>query len=265
MLRWRWFWLFIPLSLFLLGLGLFMFWNSQGPNIPEVDGEKVVWRFEGSQWRVHGKPPVCTDEENFLLPVDENLVTGILYPGQKRGGQFKPHGGFRFDDSLPNDIVVKAPATGYVDLAGRYLSEGQVQYYFDIKTSCGMMYRFDHAVELSPKLQQAFSFLPEPKEGDSRGHYLPEAVLVERGEVLATSVGFANFMGRPNVFVDFGVYDLRQPNVASQASTWPADDYNWSELAPYAVCWLDNLESELAQKLRQLPAGSEGKVSTYCD
>ena len=39
----------------------------------------------------------CPEKLLFDTPVDLNLVTSILYPGQIRANYFKPHGGFRFD------------------------------------------------------------------------------------------------------------------------------------------------------------------------
>lgn len=233
----------------------------------DVNPSSAAWMYDGQEWSPSGRPPECEDPLTVFMPVDEDLVTGMLYPGQDRGGSFKPHGGFRFDASLPGDITVRSPVDGYITIAAAYLyAEGSdVQRMVDIHTPCGMMYRFDHLGELSPKLAEALAFLPAPKVGDSRGHFLSEPLKVEQGEVLATSAGFADFEGRPNVFVDFGVYDLRQRNAASQQSSWPADDHGWAELAPYGMCWLDQLATAgLGERLKALPTGNEGTVSAYC-
>ena len=53
----------------------------------------------------------CPEKLLFDTPVDLNLVTSILYPGQIRANYFKPHGGFRFDGLGDNNnkITVKIP------------------------------------------------------------------------------------------------------------------------------------------------------------
>ena len=39
-------------------------------------------------------------------PVDLSKVTSILYPGQERGGNYKAHGGFGFDNATDNLVTV---------------------------------------------------------------------------------------------------------------------------------------------------------------
>jgi len=199
----------------------------------------------------------CEDILILETPVDINLATSILYPGQIRGGDYKPHGGFRFDNS-DNKISVKIPLEGSIKSGGRYIENGVIQYLFEFKNACNVAYRFDHLLKLSPKLQEIANTLPEPIEGDSRTTYLsPTKFFV--GEEIATEVGVPN-----NVFVDFGVYDLRKKNEASKTSElikqYPSD------LASHAVCWLDWLSKQDSIIARQLPVADSqnGEKSDYC-
>lgn len=70
-------------------------------------------------------------------PVDLSKVTAILYPGQERGGDFKHHGGFRFDNSKSDDIEVRAPLDGNLKEAQAYMEGDEVQYLFDFAHPCG--------------------------------------------------------------------------------------------------------------------------------
>ncbi len=227
----------------------------------------VQWNFIDPTWQPRSTPPACSDELSPDLPVDLDLVTGIIYPGQYRGGDFKAHGGFRFSDDETRAIEVRAPIDGYIFIASRYLGSDptnttDVQYLLDIVAPCGIMARLDHLTILSDKLQSAFDFLPEPTPLDSRGTYLPEPVFVERGEVLATAVGFSQSQ---NIFFVFGLYDLRQKNEASSKADWPSDDYGNPGQAPYALYWLDLLPDGVGDQLRSLPTGVEGDSSVYYD
>ena len=131
---------------------------------------------------------------------------------------------------------------------------------FDFLNSCGIKYRFDHLYTLSPKFQELAEKLPEPKVDDSRTtNFNP--IKVETGETIATAVGLKQ---GGNVFVDFGVYDLRQRNEASKNSAWLQEHDN--DQAAYAVCWLDILPSGDSEKAKSLPGGdsTSGKQSDYC-
>lgn len=87
----------------------------------------------------------CPSPFVFRMPVDVRKATSILYPGQVRGGDYKPHGGFRFDNSLPREIVLTAPYDAEVIDGSRYLEgAGEIQYMFDFAHPCGIRYRFDH-------------------------------------------------------------------------------------------------------------------------
>lgn len=189
----------------------------------------------------------CPDPLVLHTPVDIEKVTGILYPGQERGGHFKWHGGFRFDNSAFDEIEVRAPMDARISDASRYIEQGKAQYMFDFQTECGLRYRFDHLVTLSPKLEEIANSLPEPKVDDSRTSRVNKDVNVVAGEVIATAVGYEN-----NVFVDLGVYDVRGKNPFA----------NFQE---HAVCWLDLLPDSDSVRIKDLPpSGAEGLKSTIC-
>lgn len=192
--------------------------------------------------------PACPDPLIIQTPVDLNKVTSILYPGQERGGTFRPHGGFRFDTSEKNEIEVEIPMDATFTDASRYIEGGEVQYMFDFLTSCDIMYRFDHLLILTPKFAKIVENLPEAKENDSRTTPIEEEVKVTQGEIIATAVGHTN-----NVFVDFGVYDLRGKT----------DLHNFKE---NAVCWFDLLPESDSARVKSLPPGDSksGTSSIYC-
>lgn len=192
--------------------------------------------------------PSCPEPLILQTPVDLDKATSILYPGQVRGGDFKAHGGFRFDNSKFDQIEVKAPMDANVTDAGSYLEQGEIQYILDFQNDCGIRYRFDHLLTLAPKFAKIVEILPEPKAGDSRTTHINEDIKVTAGEVIATGVGFKS----GNVFVDFGVYDMRGKTFSS-----PQEN---------AVCWFDWLSAEDEAKVRALPAGDSksGTQSTLC-
>lgn len=193
-----------------------------------------------------GAPP-CPDPPILQTPVDLSKVTAILYPGQERGGDFKAHGGFRFNSSKNDDIEVKTPMDAILTDASRYIEMGELQYMFDFQNDCGIRYRFDHLLVLTPKFAKIVEKLPKPKLNDSRTARINENVTVTKGEVIATSVGL-----KDNVFVDFGVYDMR-----GKVFSNPQDN---------AVCWFDLLPASDSAKVKSLPPGDSksGSQSTLC-
>lgn len=205
-----------------------------------------------------GKPsnqPSCPDPLILQTPVDIAKVTAILYPGQERGGDFKNHGGFRFDNAKNNDIEVRTAMDSQLQDASRYIEQGEVQYMFDFVAPCGIRYRFDHLLTVSPKFTEMVEKLPEPKEDDSRTTHI-NPINVKAGEVIATAVGFKNNghgESSINVFVDFGVYDLRGKNTFQNPQ-------------PFAVCWFDLLPASDSAKVKSLPSGDSksGTQSTLC-
>jgi hypothetical protein len=205
----------------------------------------------------------------LVTPIDVMSVTAVLYPGQVRGGDYKPHGGFRMDNAMNNLVNVKAPLDAEVISASRYLEQGEVQYLFEFKTDCGLQFRFDHLQTLSTKLQAIAEKLPVAKVDDSRTTAVTGKISVTAGEIIATAVGIKKSLdasNRPNVGFDFGLYDTRQKNEASKNPKWVAAHQDDGDQAMYAVCWFDWLPASDAVILKALPGGDgqSGKMSDYC-
>lgn len=221
----------------------------------------------------------CESPFVFQMPVDLSRATSILYPGQIRGGNYKAHGGFRFDGSKPSEITVTAPYDAKVIAGARYPVNGEIQYTFDFEHSCGIRYRFGHLLTLMPKFQAIAEKFPMPEGLDSRTTQVSPPIEVKQGEVIATAVGLntggPSVYGGANTFVDWGVYDYRQKNEASQRPDWQtlhaSEDSSWatyynSEINQYAVCWFDWISPEDKAKVLSLPSsdGKSGKTSDYC-
>lgn len=220
----------------------------------------VEWAFLGSSWKAMGKAPDCPTPLVLESPVDLTKATAILYPGQERGGDYKAHGGFRFADGTNADVTVTVPLDAQLVEASRYIEGGETQYMFEFVHPCGIAYRFDHLLTLSPTFQAVVETLPPAKVDDSRTTRLdPTPVTV--GESIATAVGVAV---TGNTFVDFGVYDRRSKNVASRDPQW-ATSHN-PQLAHYGVCWFDLLSLTDEARVRSLPPadGASGTTSDYC-
>jgi hypothetical protein len=226
-----------------------------------TDTKSVSWSFDGAAWKASGTAPECTAPLTLKTPVDLTMATAILYPGQTRG-QYKPHGGFRFDGLSNNNVTVTAPYDAIVTQGARYIESGEVQYLFDFVNECGIAYRFDHLLILSPKFQSLADTLPEAKVDDSRTTKF-EPTSVAAGEIIATAIGFTK---NKNVGVDFGVYDLRTMNAAAQSSSYRSAHQDISSLAFYATCWLDLLPEGDKATAKALPGGDgqAGKTSDYC-
>jgi len=192
-------------------------------------------------------------------PVDLSKVTSILYPGQERGGNYKAHGGFGFDDATDNSVTVKIPLDGKITRVARYRELGEVQYLFEFEGNCGVSFRLDHLRELTAKFEAVVAAFPIKE--DSRTELVNPPVAVMLGEVIATEVGFLN-----NVFVDFGVYDMRQKNEASRDPAW-AGAHSQFPADSYGICWLDALPQADSLVVKALPSrdGASGTKSDYCE
>jgi hypothetical protein len=78
--------------------------------VPAVgNGSDVTWSQTNDGWKPSAKPPACPSPLRILSPVNLTAVISILYPGQYRGGNYKPHGGFGFDSNLGQAVNVVAP------------------------------------------------------------------------------------------------------------------------------------------------------------
>jgi len=228
-----------------------------------VASQKLLWQQTASGWEAMGDTPACPAQPMLKAPADLSKASSVLYPGQMRG-QYKPHGGIRFDSVTDNSVTVTAPIDGYIVKAARNFAQGttEVQYDFDIMNNCGIMMRFGHLREVPGSLQTVFDKLPEPS-ADSRVENVNPPVYVKQGEVLATKVGL---ISEKNTFFDWGVYDYRQQNDISKSASYQSA-HTSKELDWYAVCWLQGwLPQSDAALLASLPAGGgeSGKSSDYC-
>ena len=210
----------------------------------------------------------CPDPFIFELPIDINKATSILYPGQVRGNDYKAHGGFRFDHSRTEEITVVAPIDASVVTGARYPVDGEVQYTLEFEHPCGIRYRLGHLLTLTPKFQAIAEKFPLPAGLDSRTTEVRPPITVKKGEIIATAIGLtgdgAGGTGQVNTFLDWGVYDYRQKNKASEDPLWAAS-HN-SDTYQYAVCWFDWISAENRAKVLALPPadGVHGKESDYC-
>ena len=227
-------------------------------------GQEVSWYQDENGWAYKGTLPKCPSQ--VRLPIDIGRATSVLYPGQYRGGEYKPHGGFRFDNEKTNEVTITAPFDAELVRGAKYMAKGDIQYVFDFIAPCGYMYRLGHLLTLSPKLAEASSKLPLNGDGDSRDSDISPRVKFTAGEVIAVATGMSwgNGGGDVNVFVDWGVYDLKQKNEASKNKAWAAKHPYDTE--QYALCWFDLLSPADEAKVRALPAadGTSGKASDYC-
>lgn len=191
-------------------------------------------------------------------PVDLSKVTSILYPGQERGGNYKAHGGFGFDNATDNLVTVKIPLNGKVTRVVRYKELGEIQYLLEFDGDCGVSFRFDHLRKLTAKFEAIVNAFPIKE--DTRTDPVNPPIAVTVGEVIATEVGFLN-----NVSVDFGVYDMRQKNEASKDPAW-ASAHSQYPADSYGICWLNSLPQADSAAVKLLPSrdAKNGKTSDYC-
>lgn len=214
-------------------------------------------------------PPLFKKQQPCPSPLlntsfaDITQATGVLYPGQYRGTDYKPHGGIGFSRS---EIDVKLPMDAKLIGGSRYYQNGDLQYILDFQNDCGIRFRFDHLSMLSPQFQTFADMLPEPKPDDTRGVRLKSAVF-PAGTVVATAVGLPSMQ---NTGMDFGFYDLRQKNKIADNALWRALHVDELEHAAYGVCWFTVLPAEDSAKIKELEKqyGTdypiEKAVSDYC-
>jgi hypothetical protein len=227
-------------------------------------GKKLVWnkgvgtKSASPTAPAGGNPLPSCPTPLLQTPVDLSKVTSILYPGQERGGNYKAHGGFGFDNATDNLVTVKIPLNGKITRVVRYREMGEIQYLFEFDGNCGVSFRFDHLRKLTPKFEAVVNAFPI--KDDTRTDPVNPPVAVTVGEVIATEVGFLN-----NVSVDFGVYDMRQKNEASKDPAW-ASAHSQFPADSYAICWLNSLPQADSVAVNLLP-GRDGKFekkSDYC-
>lgn len=234
------------------------------PTPTPVSNATLMWGQGQEGWVKMGEVPACDSPLTISSPADITAATNILYPGQLRSGNYKPHGGMRFDGKKYNEISVKLTMDAFLFRGSRYIEAGETQYMLDFITPCGIMFRFDHLNTLSPEFMQLVDDqLPAAKPDFSMTTNFNPVKLYPAETVIATAVGYKN---TNNTSFDWGVYDLRTKNSVSQSNpTWAAAYANVKETAYYAVCWLDLLPASQKTLAKALPGGgTEGKTSDYC-
>ncbi len=235
----------------------------------EIEKRKVQQSQSGSNWMdtgsdfvAVGAPPACPDPLVMQPPVDFTKVSSILYPGQYRGSNYKPHGGFRLDNNGSNNISIKIPFDATLINGSRYNEIGEMQYLLTFQSPCGIRYRFDHLLMLAPKFQKILEQVPLTEDTHTTEFNPPVAVTA--GEEVATAVGHTV---NKNYAFDFGVYDLRKKNAASAKADWVTEHEKdpGFRLAIHGICWFDLFPSQ-KQLLISLPGGdsASGKKSDYC-
>jgi len=227
-------------------------------------GKKLVWSKgvgtkSTSSNASAASPQSACPTPLLQTPVDLSRVTSILYPGQERGGNYKAHGGFGFDNATDNLVTVKIPLSGKITRVVRYRELGEIQYLLEFEGNCGVSFRFDHLRKLTAKFEAVVNVFPIKE--DTRTDLVNPPVAVTVGEVIATEVGFLN-----NVSVDFGVYDMRQKNEASKNPAW-ASAHSQFPADSYGICWFDSLPQADSVAVKLLPSRDgthNGKTSDYC-
>ncbi len=255
------YYVFIIIITVLLVGGAFLIFFNQNKNIQ--NNNFVTWRFNmnTNKWESSGTPPKCSSMI-FETPINLSKVSSILYPGQYRGGDYKPHGGFRYDNPKINNLKVTSPISGYVsDGNRRIVSDGSVEYDFDIINPCGIMMRLDHLTNLSPEFQKLADRLPKPVKGASRTTVLTPYVFVKEGIWIGTQI-----KTDVNFGLDWGVYDLRKENKASENSNYRKEHQEYAGASFHALCWLNYLPPKEQALAKSLPSADEvqGKKSDYC-
>lgn len=221
---------------------------------------RPIWRFDGTEWTPNGTAPSCAEPLGLQTPVDMSIVTSALWPGQSRGG-YKGHGGFRFDSTPADGITVRAPIGAHLVQASKYLEGDEEQILLFFSAPCGFFYRFDHVAGLSPQIDEALQVITGPVTTSSRTTFMSPPLWVEKGEVVGTSVGIPP----SNIFVDFGLYDVRKPNNVIPNPAWADSFAQDKEFGHYGVCFFDYLPGDDGDTMRSLPTGKEGQTSDYCD
>ncbi len=244
--------------------------QTQSDQATEPKEEKlppyVVWDYmNGDHWgALEPNPPTCANPITIQSPLNVKKATDVLYPGQVRGGDYKPHGGMGVSGSADNAADITMPMDAYLYRGARHMEQGEIQYMFDFIHPCGIMIRIGHLRELSLEFQAYAEQLPLGAEGDSRTEKFTVNKAIGKGTPIATKIGF---ISTKNAFFDFGMYDLRRQNEASKEPSFANEPLRRAdkEQSFYAVCWLDFLPDDQMTTLRALPArGVEGKTSDYC-
>jgi hypothetical protein len=217
--------------------------DSSGPPIWEYNQQKLEWFVKS------GKAPDCKDPFKLdMSPVDMSKITAVGLPGAYRGFSYKAHGGFRAAASTDGNLEVKLPMDANLRGITRYYEAipgypDELQYLVDFETDCGIAFRFDHLLTLTPEFQAVAEKSPAPKKDDTRGD--PNAPRIstpfKAGTVVATGVGFPSAQ---NYGFDFGVYDYREPNEISRNKQWADIHKDFSAQHFHGICWVPLLPGD---------------------
>lgn len=260
----------VPIIIILLivaigAVGWFVFSKQKTTSNSNSGDGYVGWSFNGATWQADSKAPACEDPLVIGAPMDTSKASSVLYPGQVRGGDYKPHGGIGVDNATTNNFDVYALRNAYLYRGSRYIEAGQVQYMFDFLDPCGIMYRYDHLATLSPEFQKYADQLPQPQPDDSRTTIFNEHPLIDKGSLIATAIGFTE--PQINAFFDVGVYDLRQPNAQSTTEIFKTDPQRAQdkEQSYFSVCWFNLLQGSDKDAVAKLPARNAAENSSdFC-
>ena len=265
----------------LIGVVTYLFINNANQphtTVKTSDGgtkQAVRWTYDDNarQWYAQGgNPPACRDPFKFdMSPVDLTDATSVLLPGQYRGFNYKPHGGFGFNESTNGAVEVRMPMDATLVGLTRYLEgdPAELQYVLTFESDCGIAFRFDHLYTLSPKFRAIAETVPEPKLNDTRTNPddNPDPVAFKAGEVVATHVGFKKLK---RYGFDFGVYDYRQRNEISKNPEWVNLHQQYTSQEWHGVCWFSMLpgdDAERAVKLSEVSMNTQKPnliISDYC-
>lgn len=231
-----------------------------------VSVQKVTWNYDEAtgKWAASGTAPKCSDPVFGRSPVDTSLATGVLYPGQYRTKNYKPHGGWAFDNSQATDVQVVMPMDAELNGMVRYIESGEIQYKVGFISDCGIAFYFDHLFALSPEFQKIAETTPEPKVDDTRSDPWNTSYPFKEGDVIATASGHPS---THNIAIDFGVLDYRQQNEISRNPQWAALHQTYKASEWYGVCWFDLLPAADAARSKELPnrdGTKSGARSDYC-
>jgi hypothetical protein len=229
-----------------------------------------VWDFNGTSWHSVASAPECPAQVLAESPTDTSKATTILWPGQYRGTNYKPHGAFRFDDNKTGEVTVKLPFDAHLVGATKYQQTGnsgavETQYLMTFENACGYAVMFDHLYELNPEFTAAAEHGASNEVNNTEGKFLSndDKKFYKAGTVVATKVGFIK---EGNTTFDFGVYDLRKPNEMSKNAEWANLHNVFASQAFYGVCWIDLLPSaDKARVMSILPTATDDRgASDFC-
>ena len=232
---------------------------------------------KNNDWVPDSIPPECNDFSEIFneFPVDINIVTEYGRPGKpgSNNTMYLAHGYIRSHTTPYDQITVRFPGNGFSLYAAnmrtenysilekngdiRQIDDSIKQVKLEFQHPCGIKVMFDHLVDLSPKWDSIVEKVPILMN-DSRVTFFPIGEhFVESGEILSYSIGHPD-----NIYLDFGVYDLREKNNISTKidSKWP----EYSITGNYGLCWESLFNTETKSILKSLPGGIDDN-SDYCN